>query len=93
LKHAGARIRYVNIGNSAGPTIALKAATLRSSGLEMLGSGFGSASLQQIMQAVGEFMAAVAKSPMQIPTKVVALADVASAWNMPTNGARVVFKP
>jgi NADPH:quinone reductase-like Zn-dependent oxidoreductase len=93
LKHTGSRIRYVDIGGSASPTITLKAATLRSTGLEMLGSGFGSASLQQIMQAVREFMAAVAQSPMKIPTKEVALSDIESIWTAPTQGARLVFKP
>ncbi len=42
LDHASARIRYIQIGNSAGPNISLPAAILRSSGLELLGSGFGS---------------------------------------------------
>ncbi|MGB0122620.1 MAG: zinc-binding alcohol dehydrogenase family protein, partial [Silvibacterium sp.] len=37
LSHAASRIRYVQIGNSAGPTITLAGATLRSSGLELLG--------------------------------------------------------
>src|SRR5262249_31909313 len=43
LSHAAPRIRFVQIGQSAGPTITLSAATLRSSGVELLGSGFGSA--------------------------------------------------
>ena len=52
LDHDAARLRYVQIGNSAGPNITLHAATLRSSGLELLGSGFGSASMQQILEAI-----------------------------------------
>ena len=41
LDHDAGRLRYIQIGNSAGPTISLNAATLRSSGLELIGSGFG----------------------------------------------------
>ena len=91
LKHAGARVRYVQVGNSAGSTISLEAATLRSSGLEMLGSGFGSASLQQIMQAVGEFLEAATKAKMEIPTKVAPLRDVEAAWNSSEHSVRLVF--
>jgi NADPH:quinone reductase-like Zn-dependent oxidoreductase len=93
LSHESRRIRYIQIGNSAAPTISLPAATLRSSGLELLGSGFGSASLQEIMKAVGEFLAAASKSPFTIPTKTVRLLDIESAWTTPEKGARLVFKP
>jgi len=93
LSHASHRIRFVQIGNSAGRAITLLGATLRSSGLELIGSGFGSASLQEIMKAVGEFLQEAAKSPFQIPTKVVSLRDVEALWNSPDKGARLVFQP
>jgi NADPH2:quinone reductase len=93
LSHAARRIRYVQIGNSAGPTISLQAATLRSSGVEILGSGFGSASLQQIMQAVGELFQEAAKKPFRNYAKSVALRDVESAWNSSEPGVRLVFQP
>src|SRR5207245_8782179 len=41
LKAEATRIRLVEIGEMAGPTIALSAAALRSSGLELCGSGGG----------------------------------------------------
>ena len=41
LKAGASRIRLVEIGEMAGPTIALSAAALRSSGLELYGSGGG----------------------------------------------------
>ena len=93
LAHESRRIRYVQIGNSAGPNISLAAATLRSSGLELLGSGFGSASLQEIMKAVGEFLAAAAKSPFTISTRTVPLRDVESSWAISDKGPRLVFLP
>ncbi len=48
LSHRAPRIRYIQIGNSAGAKIELEAGTLRSSGLELLGSGFGSVSLPDL---------------------------------------------
>lgn len=92
LSHESARLRYVEIGEGAGRTISLAGATLRSSGLELIGSGFGSASLKEIMQAVGEFLAEAAKSPFQIDVKAVPLREVETQWNQPEQGVRLVFQ-
>lgn len=91
--HTSHRIRYIQIGNSAAPTITLAAATLRSTPMELLGSGFGSASFEEIMKAVGEFLHAATKSKFFIPTKSVLLRDIESAWNVPEKGSRFVFQP
>lgn len=93
LKLASARIRFLQIGNSAAPTITLPAATLRSSGLELLGSGFGSASLDEIFQAVREFFEVAAKTPFQVSLKTVPLRDIESVWSAPEREARIVFQP
>jgi NADPH2:quinone reductase len=93
LTHAAARVRFVQIGSNAGATISLPAATLRSSGLELLGSGFGSASLDQIWLALGEFFQAAAKEPFQIDVETAPLRDVEALWNSPERGARLVFQP
>jgi NADPH:quinone reductase-like Zn-dependent oxidoreductase len=93
LRKAGARIRFIQIGESAGKTISLPAATLRSSGLELLGSGFGSASLDQIRQALAEFFQVAAKEPFQFHTKAVPLAEVETLWNQAEEGTRLVFQP
>ncbi len=93
LRKASARIRFVQIGESAGRTISLPAATLRSSGLELLGSGFGSASLDQIRQALGEFFQVAAKEPFQFQTRAAPLRDVEALWNNAEEGTRLVFQP
>jgi NADPH:quinone reductase-like Zn-dependent oxidoreductase len=93
LAHESHRIRYIQIGGAAGPTVTLHAATLRSSGLELLGSGFGSASLQEIMKAVGEFIQAAAKAPFLISTKTAPLRDVEKLWNSEDKTTRLVFQP
>jgi NADPH:quinone reductase-like Zn-dependent oxidoreductase len=93
LQKSAARIRFIQIGESAGKTISLPAATLRSSGLELLGSGFGSASLDQIRQALGEFFQIAAKEPFQFRTKAAPLRDVETLWNTAEEGTRLVFQP
>jgi NADPH:quinone reductase-like Zn-dependent oxidoreductase len=93
LRKAAARVRFIQIGESAGKAISLPAATLRSSGLELLGSGFGSASLDQIRQALAEFFHVAAKEPFQFCTKAVPLHDVEALWSTAEEGTRLVFQP
>lgn len=93
LDHAAPRIRYVQIGNMAGPNISLSAATLRSSGLELLGSGFGSASLDQIRKAIADFFALIAVNPLEFTFKNAPLSEVTALWNTPDQAVRLVFQP
>jgi NADPH:quinone reductase-like Zn-dependent oxidoreductase len=93
LDHAAPRIRYVQIGNMAGPNITLSAATLRSSGLELLGSGFGSASLDQIRKAIADFFALIAVNPMEFTLKTAPLSEVTNLWNEKETATRLVFIP
>jgi NADPH2:quinone reductase len=92
LDHAAGRLRYVQIGNSAGPTITFSAATLRSSGLEMIGSGFGSVSMEKIFAALAAILQEAAKNPFQIKFTTAPLRDVERLWNTPEE-ARLVFQP
>lgn len=93
LRKAASRVRFVQIGESAGKTISLRADALRSSGLELLGSGFGSASLDQLRAAITEFFQAAATKPFDFNLKTAPLRDVESLWNSPEQGVRVVFQP
>jgi NADPH:quinone reductase-like Zn-dependent oxidoreductase len=93
LSKSAPRVRYVQIGDSAGKTIPFSASILRSSGLELLGSGFGSASLEQIRQAITVFFDAAAKHPFQFRTKAASLRDVEALWNSGEEGVRLVFQP
>ncbi|HXR39721.1 MAG TPA: zinc-binding dehydrogenase [Terracidiphilus sp.] len=93
LSKAAPRVRFVQIGSSAGPTISLNAATLRSSGLELIGSGFGSASLDQIKIAIGDFFRAAVAQPFQFNVRTAPLSQVESLWNTPERGSRLVFQP
>ncbi|MGA8025874.1 MAG: zinc-binding alcohol dehydrogenase family protein [Bryobacteraceae bacterium] len=93
LRRAASRIRFVQVGESAGKTISLPAATLRSSGLELLGSGFGSASIERIFQSLAEFINLAATSPFQFDIRIAPLRDVEALWNNAEQGRRLVFQP
>jgi NADPH2:quinone reductase len=93
MTKAAPRVRFVQIGAMAGQSISLSAATLRSSGLEILGSGFGSASLDQIKAAVAEFFRTAVSQPFQFNVKTAPLSQVEALWNSPEHGARLVFQP
>ncbi len=93
LTHSASRVRYVNIGSTAGPTISVAAATLRSSGLELLGSGFGSASMEQLRDSVAEFFTECAKSPFEFSLKTAPLSQVTALWNEKDQATRLVFQP
>lgn len=93
LSHSAPRVRFIQIGGSAGPSASLPAATLRSSGLEILGSGFGSASMERIRESIDEFFRAAAETPFQAKIRTAPLRDVEGLWNGSSDNARLVFQP
>ena len=93
LRTAAPRVRYVQIGAMAGRSITLPASVLRSSGLELLGSGFGSASLDQIRIALTEFFKIAATQPFRFNVKTAPLSQIETLWNSPPEDARLVFQP
>jgi len=84
------RIRYVQIGSMAGPTITLPGSTLRSSGLELVGSGLGSVSNESLLKSIGEMMKAVKPGGFLVDAEPVPLTQVSEAWGN-TSGHRIVF--
>jgi NADPH2:quinone reductase len=87
------RTRLVEVGASAGPTIALPAAVLRSIDLTILGSGFGSASLEEIFATIPTLFSMAAEGKLTIAVEPVPLAEVESAWTRVEKGRRIVFTP
>jgi hypothetical protein len=61
--------------------------------MELLGSGFGSASMDEIFQALAEFFRFAATSSLKMNIRPVPLRDVEALWNSPEQGARLVFLP
>jgi NADPH:quinone reductase-like Zn-dependent oxidoreductase len=87
------RIRFVQIGSISGNTITLPAQLLRSSGVELIGSGLGSLSVQQILQSLTRMFAAISKVHFAIDVNPVPLAKVEEAWTWKDDGRRIVFIP
>ncbi len=87
------RIRFVQIGSISGSTITLPAQLLRSSGVELLGSGLGSLSSQAILEALRTMYAAASSGRFAIDVDRVPLAEVETAWTREGDGGRIVFIP
>ena len=89
------RLRLIEIGEMAGPTITLTGAALRSSGVEIYGSGGGGIIPPKVvletMPKVWEL--AIAGKP-QIDVVRVPLSDVEKAWQRnDLNGKRIMVIP
>lgn len=85
------RTRWVEVGESAGSTIALPGSILRSIDLALLGSGFGSASLDQLLAAIPALFKLAAAGKLTVAVEPVPLAQVESAWTRTEKGRRIVF--
>jgi NADPH:quinone reductase-like Zn-dependent oxidoreductase len=89
-REAEPRIRYVQIGSISGHVINFPGGVLRSSGLELTGSGLGSVSNVGLVTAIGEVLQAVHRAGLTIDTITEPLSNVESAWNRACN-ERLVF--
>ncbi|MBE2294811.1 MAG: zinc-binding alcohol dehydrogenase family protein [Phycisphaerales bacterium] len=87
---AAPRLRFVNIGSLAGASINFNAGTLRSSGLELQGSGLGSLSHAALIRAIAGLMQAVKPAGLTVDTMVRPLSEVESVWTE-NSEARFVF--
>ena len=83
--------RLVEVGESAGKTITLPGATLRSVDLHLLGSGFGSVSLDQVFAAIPDLFKLAATGALTIGVEPVPLREVESAWARVDKGRRIVL--
>ena len=86
-------LRLIEIGEMAGPAISLSAAALRSSGIEIYGSGGGSIPHTAIFDAFPQLWALAATGKLRIDTEPVSLAEIENAWRTDLPGRRLVIKP
>jgi NADPH2:quinone reductase len=84
--------RLVQVGESAGPTISLAAAVLRSTALTILGTA-GIPSRDVLVRAMQQVMAHAVSGELHVETERVPLADVESAWQREQPGCRLVIIP
>jgi NADPH:quinone reductase-like Zn-dependent oxidoreductase len=87
---AAHRLRFINIGSLSGQTLTLPAGSLRSSGVEMLGSGLGSLSVEALVRSVGALMQVCNAVGLKIDAEAVPLHGVEAAWSRATS-SRLVF--
>jgi NADPH:quinone reductase-like Zn-dependent oxidoreductase len=90
-KTGSPRIRYVNIGSVAGNTISFPAAVLRSSGLELLGTGLGSVSNDGLLKSISGVMQAIVPGKFQIEAEPVPLSELTGVWDREQPSKRIVF--
>lgn len=82
--------RFVQVGESAGPTITLPAAVLRSTALTILGTA-GIPPRDVLIEAFQQVMAYAATGDLHIDTETVPLSDIESAWQRDQPGRRLVI--
>lgn len=77
---ASPAVRYVDIGSLAGGEIALPAGLLRSSGIQLMGSGLGSVAHRDLVAGIGRMFAVIETAGLAIAAETAPLAMVESAW-------------
>ncbi len=88
-----AETRLVQVGESAGPTISLPAAVLRSTALTILGTA-GIPPRDVLVAAMHQVLNWAAQGVLQIETESVPLAQIEQVWQRPeTSGRRIVVIP
>jgi NADPH:quinone reductase-like Zn-dependent oxidoreductase len=98
LLSAGARagrpavpIRFVQVGAVSGPNITLPGAVLRSSAIELMGSGIGSVAPERLVKAIGDLLRATVPAGLTIATTPMPLSAVETAWPSDDSTRRTVF--
>jgi NADPH:quinone reductase-like Zn-dependent oxidoreductase len=89
----GKPLTWIQIGSVAGPTAAIPSAALRAARLNIVGSGQGSVSTQDIVAELPALAAEIACDAFSINVRPVPLADVEAAWRDTTEDRRVVITP
>jgi len=84
--------RLIQVGESAGPTISLPAAVLRSTPLIILGTA-GIPPYDILMDAFQQVMTRAARGELRIEVEQVSLGEVENAWLREQHGSRTVFIP
>jgi NADPH:quinone reductase-like Zn-dependent oxidoreductase len=88
---SGLPLRFVQVGSAAGGELALPASVLRSSAIEIMGSGLGSISVHRFIGAIDGVLHAAAKAGLSLDYRAVPLSDVSTTWA--DEGQRIVYVP
>jgi len=86
-----APMRFVQVGATSGSSITLPGGVLRSSPIELMGSGLGSVASDRLIHCISEVLKAARPGGFEIATKAAPLSEVESAWRESGSGLRTVF--
>ncbi|HET6473663.1 MAG TPA: zinc-binding alcohol dehydrogenase family protein [Pseudomonadales bacterium] len=89
----GVPIRFVQIGSIGGTNVSLPGAVLRSSALQLMGSGIGSVPLPKLLGSIRAALTVAPSAGFEIATRALPLREVANAWAAPDGDARIVLIP
>ncbi len=88
----GEPVRFVHVGGaSREENIELPGAALRSSAIQLMGSGVKSVSFLRLLDSIGKVFEAVVPAKLQIATKSVPLSAIAETWENASGKPRIVF--
>jgi NADPH:quinone reductase-like Zn-dependent oxidoreductase len=87
----GAPISFIQIGTAGGMNITLPGAILRSTPIELMGSGIGSVPIDRIVGAIEQVLRAAVVGHFEIATKPFALSEIEQAWSSDGYMPRAVF--
>lgn len=89
----GIPIRFVQIGSISGGAISLPGPVLRSSSLQLMGSGLGSVPMPRLLKAISGVLGAAVGAGFKITTESMPLSDVTRAWAAGGSDSRIVLRP
>lgn len=90
----GKQLVWIEIGAMAGPGAEIPSAALRSTRLDIVGSGVGSVPGHDFRKEISEIAKAVTEGAFDVRTQTAPLNDVTAAWTQtPDTDRRVVFLP
>ena len=84
-------LRFVQIGSMSGGEIKLPSAVLRSTPIELMGSGLGSVSHESLKASIAQVFRMAATEGLEIKTRVLPLSEFAAAWALDDSTARTVL--
>ncbi|MFF4053334.1 zinc-binding alcohol dehydrogenase family protein [Streptomyces chartreusis] len=90
----GHKLTWVEIGSAAGPDAPLPSAALRSCRIDLVGSGRGSLSADEIVAGLADLAGPVAAGALVVESETRPLADVTRSWQDATRlSSRIVLLP
>jgi NADPH:quinone reductase-like Zn-dependent oxidoreductase len=87
----GVPVRFVQIGSISGQNITLPSAVLRSTAIELIGSGIGSVPRDRFMGVAADLLRSAVPAGLKIATRSAPLSQVEAAWSSTDSARRTVL--